>query len=334
MKKWLKVTLAAAVILLILGGVVWTVSYGLGARPGDVFNDQTLDLPDGVHMSFGSGGSSGIFVSDRHGFGSGGLNSAVSPDGEYSLSAEGIDSISIDWLSGSARVVVTNDSRITISESTGGGISEEHALRYSTEDGTLRILYCSSVSGLSFNLPSKDLVLSLPAALAEHLTDFAFSSTSASLDVSGLNVSGCFDFDSTSGGLSAERVNAGSVSVDTVSGGTSFLNGSADELDMSTTSGKVEASGRFDRIDADTVSGSVTLDCDVCPRELEVETASGSVKLTLPKGSGFTVEYDTTSGSFQCDFAVISRGGTHIAGSGSAEFDVDTVSGSLTIREG
>ncbi|MGN1002508.1 MAG: DUF4097 family beta strand repeat-containing protein [Oscillospiraceae bacterium] len=353
MKKWLKITLTAALVLLVLGGAAWTGAYCLGARPAEVFNDNTLHLPDGVHMSFGSGGSSGIFISDRHGFGSEDLNSAVSPDGTYTLSAEGIDSLSIDWLSGSAKVLVTEGSRITIAESAPGGIRESEALRYAVKDGTLSILYTASGSGLVFDLPSKELVLSIPASLAGSLRDFTFSSTSASLELSGLTLSGRLKFGSTSGALTASGVQAGIVSLSTTSGGLRFTEGGADvltfsttsgaaritgsrigELEVDSTSGKLEADGEFERIDVDTISGAVTLACGVCPRELDVDSTSGGVTLTLPKGSGFTVDFDSTSGSFRCDFPATTRGDTHTVGSGSAQFDVETISGSLTIKEG
>lgn len=349
MKNRLKTTLAAAIVLLVLGGIAWTAAYGLGARPAQVFNDDTLDLPKGVRMDFGSGVS--ITSGSRQGFGGGKADSAVSPGGVYTVSAEGIDSIGIEWLAGSARVVITDGSSITITESSGGGISEENALRCSTQDGALSIRYCAGPH-LSASLYSKDLVLGIPASLAETLTDFAFSSASASLEVPALNLSGRFKLDSVSGVLTADGIRARTVSIDTSSGSVTFSNGSADQISVSTvsggikvlsclakeleidsSSGKVEVSGEFTKIDADTVSGSVALDCGACPRKLEVETSSGGVTLSLPKGSGFTVEYDTVSGSFRCGFAAVSRGDRHTVGSGGAEFSVDTISGNLTILE-
>lgn len=350
MKKWLKITLAAAIVLLVLGGAAWAVAYSLGARPAQVFDDDTLELPNGVHMSL----DDGVYIDtgDRQSPDSGEVNSAVSSEGVYAVSAEGIDSIRIDWLAGSVRVLVTDGGDIRIAESAPGGIREEHALRYSTEGGVLSIRSCAG-SLFSVSDLSKDLELSIPASLAEKLAAFEFSSTSASLEVPALSLSGRFKLDTVSGALTVDGVRAWTVSIDTSSGSVAFSNGSADEISISTTSGgirvlscraneleldstsgEVEAGGEFSQIEADTLSGTVTLDCAVCPRELEVETSSGDVELSLPRGSGFTVEYDTVSGSFRCAFAVTSRGDRHTAGNGGAEFSVETTSGSLSILEG
>ena len=104
-------------------------------------------------------------------------------------------------------------------------------------------------------------------------------------------------------------------------------------LSLDSTSGDITATAVTARnVGVDTTSGKVTLELLNCPMELDVETTSGDVKLTLPADSGFRLEFDHASGDFEnSDFPLSRRGGSYIAGDGSAEFSVDTTSGDLHI---
>ena len=62
-------------------------------------------------------------------------------------------------------------------------------------------------------------------------------------------------------------------------------------------------------------SGKVELELLHCPGELDVETTSGDVTLTLPADSGFRLEYDHTSGDLRnSEIPLSRRGGDYIAG--------------------
>ena len=68
------------------------------------------------------------------------------------------------------------------------------------------------------------------------------------------------------------------------------------------------------------------LTLDVLPTELDMETSSGPVTLTLPAGDtapSLFVEFRTTSGQFASDVPV-----THMK---DAPWELQTVSGSVTI---
>ncbi len=49
-------------------------------------------------------------------------------------------------------------------------------------------------------------------------------------------------------------------------------------------------------IDCDTVSGYMSLGCADCPADVDFDSVSGSLTLTLPAGSQYTLAFDSVSG--------------------------------------
>ena len=123
------------------------------------------------------------------------------------------------------------------------------------------------------------------------------------------------------------------LKVGTTSGDITGESAQARSLDVDSVSGRVEFSGSFDSAEVGTTSGDVQLRTDGCPEELEIETVSGSVQLTLPESSEFRLETDTVSGELTCDFPMIYTGnGEYVAGSGKNEFSIETTSGDIALR--
>ncbi len=156
------------------------------------------------------------------------------------------------------------------------------------------------------------------------------------------SVSGELHIERTEDGSSAERTEAGSVS------GAVQLHGPVGEFKVGTTSGAVSVlgsgwgtvttvsgnqwlEGEISALDAGSTSGSVTLITSVQPREIEIDTTSGDVSLTLPADCGFTLDFDTSSGDFISALAMVNQRSKHIYGDGAAAVDVDTTSGDLRV---
>ena len=114
------------------------------------------------------------------------------------------------------------------------------------------------------------------------------------------------------------------------------VSGDCGELSLDSNSGDITAAAVTARdVGVDTTSGKVTLELLSCPEELDVDTASGDVELTLPEDSGFRLELDQASGDLEkCDFPLSRDKGLYIAGDGRADFSVETASGDLSIRMG
>ena len=121
------------------------------------------------------------------------------------------------------------------------------------------------------------------------------------------------------------------LDVSSVSGTVSVHAANAGEISLETTSGAITGSVRTDKLEADSVSGSIDLALDIMPTELEAETSSGSIVMqlcdlsTLP--SPLPVEFKTTSGKLSSDvtFTTVE----------DAAWEFQTVSGNvelLTVR--
>ena len=222
------------------------------------------------------------------------------------------------------------------------------------------VLRSLDYDGTSADLTAEDLTL----------TELDAASTSGHLNLTGI-VCEAADLDTTSGGVSyagqAETIRASATSGDVridqtgsaagvTAGSTSgdiVLSGAFDTVHASSTSGQVRSEGDFTavNVEAETTSGGVSLEgsleeisvetqsgkivitSSTVLAQVELDTTSGDVVLTIPESSGFSLEFDTVSGTMDCEMPLqIHSGDTYLCGDGAAEFDVETTSGNLEIH--
>lgn len=130
------------------------------------------------------------------------------------------------------------------------------------DDSTLDIVSQPKLLSVS---EEKHLTVKLPRSMVLHELDVETVSAAVSVDLT--------DEDT----LTLNELDVTSVS------GTVYVNAAnAGEISLSTTSGAISGSVRTQNLEADSVSGSVELTLDVLPTELDMETSSGPVTLTLP----------------------------------------------------
>ena len=67
----------------------------------------------------------------------------------------------------------------------------------------------------------------------------------------------------------------------------------------------------------------------------DCESISGSVKIAIPENTGFSLDYESISGSISNEFtgSTMKKSGENVYKNGSVEFDVETVSGKITITK-
>lgn len=241
-------------------------------------------------------------------------NPVVQPDNGYTLGStdvvqlNGFRSIDIEWISGSVTVELYDGEGIELKEALadGGAVSVPMEWRVDEDDSTLDIVSQPKLLSVS---EEKHLTVKLPRSMVLHELDVETVSAAVSVDLT--------DEDT----LTLNELDVTSVS------GTVYVNAAnAGEISLSTTSGAISGSVRTQNLEADSVSGSVELTLDVLPTELDMETSSGPVTLTLPAGDtapSLFVEFRTTSGQFVSDVPV-----THMK---DAPWELQTVSGSVTI---
>lgn len=336
MKKSTRILLVIGILLLAAGATLCNIAYGRGESVSVLLRPGALSV-------------SGGFRFDQTGM-------TVCTSGEVSFDARELDSLSLDWISGSVRVERHNGAKLIVRESAKRPLKEGECLRWKLSGGKLTVLPCANGQR---NLPEKELTVLVPESLT--LTKLSVDVTSAEVSFSGLELKGELFADSTSGSLRAEDCRCGSISFSSNSGSQSLVRTdvagelraestsgsftaeslSCTQLDVESTSGSItllslesrtlelsSTSGSIRSLDlacqkaeAETTSGSVKLDFLSAPQGVEVETTSGSVTLAFPRGTGLALDYDSSSGSLRGEVVY-----------GALPVEVDTTSGSLTIE--
>lgn len=291
MKKSVKITLLVAAVLVGLGLCIAVAGVLMGGRISDLRNTY-YDGREWHHGDALDGSYTG---------------------GEIRVPAESITALSIDWVAGDVKIMVTDGEEIVVTEHADRGIPEEYALCVET-DNTLRIRYSNDVWGI--DMPEKDLTVLLPRTVAENLTAVDLSGVSADFAVGKLTVRDAFSFDTTSGKLEMQSMNAPQA-----------------KATVSSVSGKVELDGSFREVKAGSTSGEIDLMLRNAPAAVEVSTVSGEVDAELPAGTGFTLDYSTVSGELECDFPLTkSADGKYVCGDGACRMEIGTTSGSLSVE--
>ena len=291
MKKSVKITLIVAAVLVGLGLCIAVVGALMGGRISDLRNTY-YDGREWHHGDALDGSYTG---------------------GEIRVPAEDITALSIDWVAGDVKIMVTDGEEIVVTEHADRGIPAEYALLLEA-DNTLRIRYSNDVWGI--DMPEKDLTVLLPRTVAENLTAVDLSGVSADFAVDRLTVRDAFSFDTASGKLKTEALTATGA-----------------KADVNSVSGDIELDGSFREVKAGSTSGEIDLKLRNGPAAVEVSTVSGEVDVELPAGTGFTLDYSTVSGELEYDFPLTkSKDGKYVCGDGACRIEVGTTSGSLSVE--
>ena len=144
--------------------------------------------------------------------------------------------------------------------------------------------------------------------------------------------------DTGSGAVEVNGLRAEDVTVDTGSGRVTGGGIVATKLGVDTGSGAITLTDVSARdIVLDTGSGRVQLDLVTQIERLVIDTGSGSVRLAVPADLSASFEIDTSSGGIDIDLPVrvTSRDRTSLigtVGSGSGRIEIDTGSGTVSVR--
>ena len=252
--------------------------------------------------------------------------------GPAQIPADSIREVEVDWISGQVNILCTDEDTIQLTETSSHTLSAPNQMRYDVSQGKLRIRFYAprGLRGLFGSRPSKTLTLTLPRSMMDRLTSLSVHTASANIHMTGITA-GSAQTDTASGDIVLTDLHTGSLTVDNVSGAISSEYLQADRIALETVSGTTNLSGAIGSIDAETVSGRLTVSSSRCPERVEMETVSGDLTLTIPENDGFTARYDSVSGKFQCAFPASASGRQTIYGNGKASFSFDSVSGNISI---
>lgn len=237
---------------------------------------------------------------DRSGFGS----------GEQSVTASepltDITEIEIHWLTGDVYLVESDEDGVNFQEDYTGN-NEDYRMRYRVSDGKLTIQPCKSKLFGSIDLPRKALTVFLPDTLT--LDKITVETVSADVELMGGSVD-TLSINTTSGNITGPGLSAKEYELGTVSG------------DISLTALPAGSSA----IDCETVSGEVRISCTAHPDEIDFNSGSGNLRLTLPKGScRYTLDFSTVSGDRDTDRFIS-------GGDETCDITAETVSGNVELQ--
>lgn len=262
-----------------------------------------------------------------------------------------IESIEVDWVSGSVSVVSHPGNTVVLSEKAEGSIPEDLHVHWWLEGITLHVRFAESGASLRIiDAWRKNLTLAVPEDLA--LEDITIRTASAGIDAGGLTAetlrvtttSGDMNIDcaaedielnGVSGSIQLnQRDNSDEIRIDTTSGDIHTNLSHAETVNIASVSGRITVKGTStDALSAKTTSGDVSCALEAVPPECDFHSVSGAIALRLPQNAEFTARVHSTSGDFESDFALEKDGRTYICGNGGADMEISTTSGDISIRK-
>lgn len=210
-----------------------------------------------------------------------------------SADASAINKISVEWGSGNINVSYYDGTEIQYDD--GLDANDDCALVSRIENGELKIYF--QRNGISNIKEQKDLQINIPNSMT--LREFDIECGSGNITVNGISTS---------------------------------------SIELHSASGDINATGAFTSIDVETNSGNAQVtNTSETINKIDANSTSGNITITVPQSlSGFYMEYETVSGSISNDFGAqtngSSRNGTATYGNGSTQIEVETVSGSFSLK--
>ncbi len=251
--------------------------------------------------------------------------------GDFTCNAE-IRAIKIYWIGGNINIESYDGSDIAVSENASGSIRRKDCLRYLVKDDTLIIRARKSGfyfgSGVKYR---KNLTVRLPESLSQNLSQINIDSVSAQINCAGIKCEK-FSFDSVSGDVTLSDSVVGEIKADSVSGSFHCDSVCAESVSMDTLSGKCIFDGSVKYAEFDSMSGRIEVTSSVFLEEIDVDTVSGNAYFTMPCGNGFSADFDSVSGDFDCNTSVSAKKGRYTYGDGSADYRFESVSGNVTLQ--
>ena len=140
------------------------------------------------------------------------------------------------------------------------------------------------------------------------------------------NYVGELDIDTASGDISLTECTFSTIEIDHVNAEVLCNGIYADEIELNGTSGEVRLYDCTitESIENNTVSGNMEFVLLSAPQNIEIDSVSGEVVVTLPQNASVATKFESVSGQLINEFATIAHGDTEIS--------VESVSGSLTIK--
>ena len=229
---------------------------------------------------------------------------------ENTFNFRDIDSLEVDWIAGDITIIPADTNEISVTEELS---ADQKSMVLKQGGSALYVEYCEDDFAFSLgSTGSKNLNITVPREwLCQEL-----------------------EINAASANLRAESLVIQKVRASTASGTLRFENCAVDTIKMDTASGDLDFSGALNELKFDSASAHANLILTNHPKSIKLDSLSGDLDLTLPKGCGFTLDKDSLSGSCIIEQDTTDRDGKLTHGDGACEIEVDGLSASLNIRQG
>ena len=227
-----------------------------------------------------------------------------------SVPADRVRDIKIDWVAGTITLIPDENASDIIFWDEGAE-DEKHQMVWKHSGDTLSIQYEKSkvYIGVQVTSEEKDLTITVPA-------DWACRS---------------LEIDAASAEVQVVDLTLGEVDFDGASGICTFENCIVGELDVDTASGDLFYNGQLETLNVSSMSANCEVVLTKAPREIDLESMSGDLFLTLPEDCGFSVDMNAMSSDFSTDFETVTTNGRHVHGDGRCRIDIEAMSGDVCI---
>lgn len=240
--------------------------------------------------------------------------------GDATLPADTLTEIDVDWIDGAVLIVPCQDAYPSLTEKTADGaeLPDSARLRWRvSEDGsklTVKYRKSSWFFGFGNQNRNKTLILRIPERMLPQIK--------------------LMDVECVSGNIVLDNLQVAALDLENMSGNIRIRNCAVGRLSIESVSGDVEAACEVrERLEIEIVSGDVLFESATCPPSLEIDSTDGDVTVQLPTQADFRLTWETVSGRISSDFSHQVNGNIYTVGNGSATFDVETVSGDLTLSK-
>jgi DUF4097 and DUF4098 domain-containing protein YvlB len=153
------------------------------------------------------------------------------------------------------------------------------------------------------------------------------------------NYPGEINIETVSGGTEVKDFSTGGFYYKSISGEFSAKGFYAENMQLESTSGRINLEDSWGRVNASSVSGAIDLKITELANDINIKTVSGAVKVKIPAASQFNFDIGSISGEIYNDFSarINHADGRNFEGSvgqGASKLTISTTSGNIKIMKG
>lgn len=262
------------------------------------------------------------------------VTNAKDTSSQSDYSTDDVNKIQVKFSSGKLTIKKSSDNKIHIEKQSEN--NKEDQIKYKLSDDNKLVIYDNLYNSNKFMMnwfmssDKKNITISVPENFL--FDNIKVECISADISVDNFKAKKC-TLSSTSGNLRIDNADCKQLEIESTSGKIIANCKVSDELSINTVSGDANINTNCKKIIADAVSGKIDITADKNVNSIKTDSVSGDCVINVPKDiAGFSLDFDTVSGEKSCQFTSSNEDSNIVYGNGTANFDVQTVSGNVDVN--